>query len=472
MPPASLRTTLLTGLAPDGGLYLPQTLPKLSQTTIAAFRGQPYETVAETILTPFLKELLNPSAIQSIIARSTAQFRSPKRVPLSPLKLRTNSKHAFYCAELFHGPTYAFKDFALQFLAALMQKTLSASKAAFLVLGATSGDTGAAAIAAFKDQPQGQIVILHPHKRISPLQRRQMTTTGSPRVTNFAIRGSFDDCQRLVKACFNDPVFRSQLNAKLIAVNSINWTRILAQTVYYFVAAAQLPLTDAFSPISFAVPTGNFGDIFAGYIAAKMGLPIQTLIVATNTNAVLHQFFSTNNYAPTSAIAQTHSPSMDIAAASNLERLLYYALNEDSESLNKSLQTLQDSGSLSLPQAAYKALCKQFFSTSTNNTETLRIIKRCYEESAILLDPHSAVGLNGALSYAAQCASTAETRAEPIIVLGTAHPVKFSEAIAAAQLENPPPLEQLAELHERTEAFTVLAADVNALKQKLLDRHR
>ncbi|BBM89934.1 threonine synthase [Spirochaetota bacterium] len=471
----SLFETLLTGLAPDGGLYLPAKLPYFSPKHLTAFSRQSYEEIAYAVLNPFFTDLVGTTTsatpitqtlpLRNILKKSYQSFRAPNRLPIEKLKI--TSSHEIFLAELFHGPTYAFKDFALQFLAPITEFVLNQANKTCIVLGATSGDTGSAAITAFKDIANGTIVILHPHSRISPIQRRQMTTTGSAKVINLAVKGTFDDCQRLVKNCLNDTTLNKKLRHNLIAVNSINWVRILAQSVYYFYIYSRITgrpdstpntsstgntlshLKNASTPkdvhhlpkVNFVVPTGNFGDVFAGYLALKMGVPINKLIVATNANNVLHRFFQKNTYTP-AAITQTHSPSMDIATASNFERYLYYVLDEDAAQVRAAFKRLAETRTLSLTPAYFTKAKEHFTSTTTSNDQTLKTIVDIYHKNHYLLDPHTAVGVHSAHQYLTQpteekpspatpTASHAKSHC-PTIVLATAHPAKFRTIIETA----------------------------------------
>ncbi|MDX2074640.1 MAG: threonine synthase [Alphaproteobacteria bacterium] len=445
-PALNFEEVVLAGLASDGGLYVPESIPQLSMPEIAAMRGLSYPDLAYNIISRFTGETIDAGALSQIIADAYGEFRHEAIAPLKQLDAHT------YLLELFHGPTLAFKDFALQFLGRLLGHILEKKQQKVVVIGATSGDTGSAAIVGCAGRGSMDIVILYPKGRVSDVQRRQMTTVADKNVHNLAVDGTFDDCQDMVKALFNDAAFREKHH--LTAVNSINWARILAQVVYYFYAA--LSLGAPARTISFAVPTGNFGDIYAGYIAKRMGLPIAQLIIATNKNDILARTIATGTYGM-SGVSPSLSPSMDIQISSNFERLLFDLHGRDGAKINKIMQGFRDTKSLALEPAAYVQLTREFASASCNDEETLATIKACYEATGELLDPHTAVGLQ----VAGRCRADLAT---PVVVLATAHPAKFPDAVKKATGLAPALPAHLADLFERRERMQDVANDVAAVK--------
>jgi threonine synthase len=440
-PALDFADTVLTGLARDGGLYLPEIWPRLDRETIASFAAAPYETVALAVLSPFVGDTLGGrTALAAMITEAYRGFRHPARTPLVELE------PGHWVLELFHGPTLSFKDVAMQLLARLMDTILDQRGARATIVGATSGDTGSAAIEAFRGREAVSIVILHPENRTSEVQRRQMTTVLDGNVLNLAIRGTFDDCQALVKGMFNNHAFRDRVG--LSGVNSINWGRILAQIVYYFKAAAALGAPDR--RVSFTVPTGNFGDIFAGYAAVRMGLPVERLVIATNENDILARTLATGRY-ETQAVVATTSPSMDIQVSSNFERLLFEAAGRDGDTVARLMSSLAQSGGFDVPTDALAAMRGQFSAGRADQEDTADTIARTLAASGYLLDPHTAVGIHAAR---AECEA-----GTPMVTLATAHPAKFPAAVrAACGIEPALPL-WLADLHDRPERFTVLDND-------------
>ena len=389
-----------------------------------------------------------------------AQFDHKEVAPLSKLS-KSEFSDKEYILELFHGPTLAFKDFALQLLGRLLDAVLEKRDERAVIMGATSGDTGSAAIEGCRACERVEIFILHPHNRVSEVQRRQMTTVLADNVHNIAIEGNFDDCQSMVKASFNDQSFL-QGKKRLVAVNSINWARIMAQIVYYFHAALQLDvLADPENKISFSVPTGNFGDIFAGYIAKKMGLPIDSLVIATNANDILHRFISENNYAQTELV-HTLSPSMDILVSSNFERFLFDVFNQDGEALAEFMEKL-NTEDVSVDEEKMSFARSLFLSARADDEETCEVIKQVYASDNYLLDPHTAIGVKASR----ECL---KDHAYPIVNLATAHPVKFSDAIEKAGLEKPSLPEHLSDLLERKEAYTVLKNDITEVQDFICNK--
>lgn len=446
-PALNFEEVVLAGLASDGGLYVPDSIPTLSMPEIAALKGLSYPDLAYNIISRFTGDSLPPEVLSKLIAESYGEFRHEAVAPLKQLDAHT------YLLELFHGPTLAFKDFALQFLGRLLGYILEKKKQKVVVIGATSGDTGSAAIAGCAGRGNMEIVILHPKGRVSDVQRRQMTTIADANVHNLAVAGTFDDCQDIVKALFNDAAFREKHH--LTAVNSINWARILAQVVYYFYAALQLG--SPAKAVSFCVPTGNFGDIYAGYIAKRMGLSIEQLIIATNKNDILARTLATGTYGM-SGVSPSLSPSMDIQISSNFERLLFDLHERDGSKINSMMKNFRDTKSLTLEPAAYAQFKHEFAAASCNDDETLATIKQCYAATGELLDPHSAVGVH----VAAIARSNLTT---PVVVLATAHPAKFPDAVKKASGINPALPTHLTDLFTKPERMQEVANDVAAVKK-------
>lgn len=448
--PQDFEQVLLTGLAPDGGLYVPDQLPRFSKDEIAGWAGLPYNELALQIIRPFVADTIPEADLQRCIDESYAEFSHRAVAPLSMLDANE------WVLELFHGPTLAFKDFALQVLGRLLDFVLTRRGQRVAILGATSGDTGSAALEGCRHSDRVDIFILHPHQRISEVQRRQMTTVQGDNVHNLAVKGNFDDCQRIVKIAFGDQSFLPA-GRQLVAVNSINWARIMVQIVYYFYAA--LNLGGPHRPVSFSVPTGNFGDIYAGYLARQMGLPVRQLVVATNRNDILHRFISSNSYEVTD-LSPTYSPSMDIMVSSNFERYLYDLFGRDSERLTAFMQR-SNSETMQLGDPFWQQMKECFSSFAVSDEQTCAMIKQVYEESEVLLDPHTAVGVKAAR----ECNLAREL---PMITLATAHPVKFSEAINAAGIETPPLPVHLQDLMERPESCTVVENSVQSVTDFLV----
>lgn len=436
--PQKFDQVLLTGLAPDGGLYVPDVLPALGRGEIAGWAGLSYSDLALRIMLPFVAGTIPEADLKRCIEDSYAGFAHRAVAPLTMLGVNE------WSLELYHGPTLAFKDFALQVLGRLLDFVLRRNGQRVVILGATSGDTGSAALEGCRHSDHVDIVILHPHDRISEVQRRQMTTVRAPNVHNLAVEGNFDDCQRIVKAAFADQSFLPP-DRQLVAVNSINWARIMVQIVYYFYAA--LNLGGPHRPVSFSVPTGNFGDIYAGYLAKQMGLPVSQLVVATNRNDILHRFINDNRYAQ-SSLARTFSPSMDIMVSSNFERYLFDLFGRDATRLRDFMQ--RSSGeTLAVAEQEWRTMRECFGSHAVDDAETCRVIASVHAESGVLVDPHTAVGISAARACN-------RDPAVPMITLATAHPVKFAAAITAAGLETPALPAHMADLFEREEACTVV----------------
>ena len=441
---------MLTGLARDGGLYLPEEIPTLSTAQITAMRGMSYEQIAFAVMKPFIGDAFTDAEFQEIIAKAYAGFGHDARAPLKQI----GDNH--FLLELFHGPTLAFKDFAMQLIGQMFQKSLSRSGERVTIVGATSGDTGSAAIEAFKGLDAVDVFILFPNGRVSDVQRRQMTTPSEANVHALAVEGDFDTCQGALKDMFNDFDFRD--GVRLAGVNSINWARVLAQVVYYFSSAVSLGAPDR--GVSFTVPTGNFGDIFAGYIARQMGLPIEKLVIATNQNDILHRALESGAYA-TEGVIPSISPSMDIQVSSNFERALYYAYGGDGRAVADQMEALKATGSFQISQGAIGALRDTFASGRASEEETSAMIKQAQASMGELLCPHSAVGVKVAMDHQG---------ATPMITLATAHPAKFPAAVEAATGLHPDLPERMGDLFDRPERMTEMAGDVDALKTLIRDR--
>lgn len=444
-PQQNFEQVLLTGLAPDGGLYVPTELPHFSLEEIASWRELSYPELAMKVIAPFIGEEIPTQDLREIIEQSYATFNHPDVAALESLG------NEEYVLELFHGPTLAFKDFALQVLGRLLNYVLSKRDQRVVILGATSGDTGSAALEGCRHSDRVDIFILHPHNRVSDVQRKQMTTVTGNNVFNLAVEGNFDDCQRIVKAAFADQSFLAE-DRQLVAVNSINWARILMQIVYYFSAA--LRLGGPKRKVSFSVPTGNFGDIYAGYLAKKMGLPIDQLVVATNKNDILHRFIAHNDYS-VSELAKTYSPSMDILVSSNFERFLFDVFDGDGAAV-ADLMTKFGKEIRSVPDDRWQRVSATFDSAAVDDETTCEVIASVKAQTGMLLDPHSAIGVEAAR----RCRREASV---PMITLATAHPAKFGDAITAAGLASPELPEHLADLFERKEIFSVVLNDLSTV---------
>jgi threonine synthase len=435
---------MLTGLARDGGLYLPEHVPPMTHAEIASLAGLSYEDLAFSVMRPFIGDAFGDDAFRDIIARAYDGFGHPARAPLKQLA----PNH--FLLELFHGPTLAFKDFAMQLIGQLFQASLKRSGQRVTIVGATSGDTGSAAIEAFRGLDNVDVFILYPHGRVSDVQRRQMTTPTEANVHALAIDGDFDTCQALVKDMFNDFAFRDAVG--LAGVNSINWARVLAQVVYYF--SAGVTLGAPHRPVSFTVPTGNFGDIFAGYIARAMGLPIEKLVVATNHNDILHRALESGGYV-TDGVKPSISPSMDIQVSSNFERALFDAYGRDGASVAQLMDELKSSAGFHISQGALQFLRETFASGRASEDDTMSTITRIRAATAEVLCPHSAVGVHVA---------EAHLSATPMITLATAHPAKFPDAVEKATGARPALPARMADLFERSERVTRLPNDLAALE--------
>ncbi|MGB8278130.1 MAG: threonine synthase [Methylovirgula sp.] len=454
-PPLSFTDALITGLAEDGGLYLPQSYPSFSRETIAGFAGRPYRAVAEAVMAPFVGGTVAPEPLEAMLAAAYERFDHVAVAPLAQIG------DNLFLLELFHGPTLAFKDLAMQLLARLMDHVLKARGQRAVIIGATSGDTGAAAIEAFRGLEQADVFILYPHQRVSDVQRRQMTTVEANNIHVIALEGTFDDAQAIVKGLFNHKSFRDEF--ALAGVNSINWARVAAQIVYYFTSAVALGAP--YRPVSFAVPTGNFGDILAGWIAKKMGLPIERLVIATNANDILVRTLETGRY-ELRPVAATQSPSMDIQLSSNFERLLFEAHGRDAGAVRRLMGGLQQSGGFNLDPAPLAAIRRDFDAVRIGEAETTDEIARLWRETGRLIDPHTAVGVGAARR---RLGAHPEV---PMIVLGTAHPAKFPAAVEKATGISAPVPPHLKDIFAREERFDVLPNDQARVEAFLRERMR
>ncbi|RJL03952.1 threonine synthase [Paracoccus aestuarii] len=445
-PVLNFEQAMLSGLARDGGLYLPETIPALDD--LAALDGLPYEEVAFRVVRPFTGDSFTDGELRGAIDRAYARISHDARAPLVQLA------PGHHLLELFHGPTLAFKDFAMQLIAQLFQIALTRSGQRITIVGATSGDTGSAAIEAFRGIDNVDVFIMYPHGRVSEVQRRQMTTPPAANVHALALTGHFDDCQARLKDLFNDHAFRDGVG--LAGVNSINWARVVAQIVYYFTACASLGMR----PTDFCVPTGNFGDIFAGSIARRMGLPIRRLIVATNQNDILHRALTSGEYRM-GQVEPSISPSMDIQISSNFERALYLAYGGDAGAIRQLMDELK-AGGFAISQGALETLREEFSSGRVSEEETLATIRDMRARTGEVLCPHSAVGV-----------AVAERHLEPgvpMVTLATAHPAKFPDAVERATGLRPGLPPHMAELFDLPERVTRVENDVEALKSLILDR--
>ena len=450
-PALSFAEVLTAGLAPDGGLYVPDALPQFTAKEIAAMAKLSYGELAYTIMSPFVGDAIPEKDFRDLIAKAYGTFRHSA---IAPLKLFEKNQ---FVLELFHGPTLAFKDFALQLLGRMLDYTLAKQNQNIVILGATSGDTGSAAISGCVDSKFIQLFMLFPDGRVTDIQRRQMTTVLAPHIHNIAVGGTFDDCQNHVKAMFNDAAFLP--GHKKVAVNSINWARIMAQIVYYFWAG--LHLGAPHRPISFSVPTGNFGDIYAGWIAKAMGLPIEKLIVATNCNDILDRFFKANDYSQ-KGVKPSLSPSMDIQISSNFERLLFDLHNRDGKKIVTLMELFKSTGSLKVDESIYKKAKECFLSHCVNDEQTLATMRDVYKNTQELLDPHSAIGYCAAKKLF-------PNPENPVVTLATASPAKFRDAAIKAVGHEAPLPPHLNELMTQKERFATLQNDLSKIQEFIVD---
>ncbi|WP_215761693.1 threonine synthase [Acetobacter sp. P1H12_c] len=444
-PALSFSDVLLTGLAEDGGLYLPETWPSFSLSEWQAMRGLPYPELAARIMRPFVGEDIDPGTLRALCEKAYAGFDHPAIVPL------TQVENGLFVQELFHGPTLAFKDMAMQLLGQLFEHVLSERNEHVTIVGATSGDTGSAAIEACRGRERISVVILHPKDRTSEVQRRQMTTVLEPNVTNLAIEGTFDDCQDLVKALFADMPFRKDMH--LSAVNSINWARIAAQIPYYVYAALNFGAPE--QEVSFAVPTGNFGNILAAWAARKMGLPVRHLCVGSNRNDILTRFLNANDMTMKSVMPSL-SPSMDIQVSSNFERLLFELLGRDAEACARIMTNFRTSGHMDVPAEAWETARTLFSGLALDDAATEAEIKGLHNRSGYLADPHSAIGIAAGRRF--------REAGVPMVAMATAHPAKFPDAMVAATGIRPALPVHLADLYSREERYRTVPATADAVK--------
>ncbi len=454
VPPLGFVDVALAGLARDGGLYVPAAWPRLDVETIASFAGRPYAEVAVDVMRPFVGDAISDHDLSRLTRETYGNFHHPAVTPL--MQVGTND----FILELFHGPTLAFKDLAMQFLAQLMDHALAARGERATIVVATSGDTGGAAIEAFRGRARVDLFVLFPRGRVSDVQRQMMTTALEENVHALAIEGTFDDCQAIVKGMFNHHGFRDQ--ARLAGVNSINWARIVAQAVYYFTAAVVLG-----SPrrkVAFTVPTGNFGDIYAGYVALRLGLPIDRLVIATNVNDILVRTIATGSYDLREVVA-TSSPSMDIQVASNFERLMFEIHDRDAAVVRALMASLAQSGQFTLSARALMEVRAVFSADRADEDETAATIRTTLRETGHVIDPHTAVGV-------AVAEKESRDPSVPMVVLGTAHPAKFPDAVEAACGVRPPLPEWLADLAQRPERVTTLPVDQIAVERHILSVSR
>jgi threonine synthase len=445
---------MLAGLARDGGLYVPDAWPRLEVRTIADFAGRPYAEVATDIVRRFVGDAIGEADLARMVREAYGTFRHPAVAPLAQLGANT------FALELFHGPTLAFKDLAMQLLARLMDHVLAARGERRTIVVATSGDTGGAAVEAFRGRAQVDLIVLFPNGRISDVQRRMMTTAADDNISAIAIDGTFDDCQAIVKGLFNHHAFADRV--RLSGVNSINWARIVAQAVYYFTAAVTLGAPHR--RIAFTVPTGNFGDVFAGYVAARMGLPIDRLVIATNVNDILSRTLKTGAYELRDVVPTT-SPSMDIQVSSNFERLLFDAYDRNGAAIRALMGSLAQSKRFTLSPQALAQIRSLFSADRAGEDEVFATIRTVKRETGNFIDPHTAVGI-------AVAEKERRDPALPMIVLSTAHAAKFPDAVAAACGARPELPEWLGDLNQRPERVTVLPVDQSAVERFVLGTSR
>jgi len=445
----SFKEVFLKGLADDGGLFVPKSLFKFSEKELNSLKELNYKDLAKEIIQPFVKDFINQSDLSQIINKSYSVFRKKNVIDLIQIGDRK-------ILELFHGPTLAFKDVAMQLLGNFYEYYLESENKKINIVVATSGDTGAAAIEAIKGKKNINIFVLHPQDRVSSVQRKLMTTVKEKNVFNLAIKGNFDDCQNLVKSMFADQDFSNSIN--MSGVNSINWARIIAQAVYYFYTYFLLDSKD--QNINFSVPTGNFGDVYAGYLAKKMGLPINKLIVATNENDILHRAISKGSY-EAHKVSETNSPSMDIQIASNFERLIY-DINESNDLItNKIMKGIKETGQYQIGKSELNKIKLNFLSSSINQEEVLKIIKNVYDNYKIMLDPHTAIGY-GAFE---------KVNIDGVnVVLATAHPCKFPKAILEATGVNEELPEELKFILDEQENYDIIENNLYKVKQHIKER--
>jgi threonine synthase len=435
----NFQNIFFRGLAPDGGLFLPKEIGKFDKKELSNLSKLNYIDLGSKIIAKFCQPSLTEEKIKNILKKAYSNFSCKDVVNLKKIG-------GLNLLELYHGPTLAFKDIAMQVIGLLFSE-LEFNKKKINVVVATSGDTGSAAISALKDKENVNLFVLHPHEKISKVQRMIMTTSGSKNIFNLAVRGNFDDCQKLVKQMFNDEQFRSKIN--MSGVNSINWARIICQIVYYFYAYFKIS-----TKLNFAVPTGNFGDVYAGYVAKKMGLPINKLIVATNENDILYRVINKGEYKP-SAVRKSLSPSMDIQVASNFERLLFDILNRDDQKVSKSMQNLNENGFFKIEKDELKKIRENFSAEKINDADTLRIIKDFFINYGFILDPHTATAVGASYKFRNESKT---------VILGTAHPFKFLDTIELAIGKSVEPPSQFKNLFEKVENFEIIDNNISIIK--------
>lgn len=453
-PILGFEDALLAGLASDGGLYVPESWPRLSEAMIAGFADKSFAEIAVAVLHPFMGDDVPPDRLAEMVNEAYAAFEHEAVTPLTDLG------DGQYFLELYHGPTLAFKDVAMQLLARLMDDALGRRGDRATIIGATSGDTGGAAIEAFRSREAVDVFILFPDGRVSDVQRKQMTTPQDANVHTLSVNGTFDDCQALVKGMFNDAPFRNEM--ALAGVNSINWARVMAQITYYFVAAAKLGAPR--QPVAFSVPTGNFGDIFAGYVAAQMGLPVAQLMIATNVNDILARTLASGVYETDTVIA-TQSPSMDIQVSSNFERLLFEVTGRDAARVRALMGALAQAGRFEMTDKELQLTRALFGAERIDEAATLEIMRRFHEAHGFQIDPHSAVGIG-----AAEKAVLPD--GVPMVTLATAHPAKFPKAVRAAydgEAETP---QRVLDMFQQQERLTPVANDLAAVENAIREKAR
>jgi len=449
-PKLNFEGAMLSGLARDGGLYVPERFPKFTKAEMQVMRGKPYAEVAFAVCSKFTAGSIPAKDLRQMIDAAYGTFDHAAVTPLKQLYADQ------FLLELFHGPTLAFKDVAMQLLSRLMDWSLAKHRRRAVIVAATSGDTGGAAVAGFEHSQNASLFVLHPHGRVSDVQRRQMTTVNSKAIHNIALEGTFDDCQAIVKALFNDLKFRDEIG--LAGVNSINWGRIMAQIVYYFYAGLALGAPDR--AVSFTVPSANFGNMFAGLVAKRMGLPVERFVIATNSNDILDRTLKTGRYEVT-GVHPTISPSMDIQVSSNFERLVYLANNRNAAAVRAAMGSLAQSQEYTLKSVALKAIRAEFTSAATSEAETAATMTQILRETGELIDPHTAVGLHVARQQKLK---------SPLVTLATAHPAKFPDAVKAATGQSPRLPQRLEHLLTAQESFTILPNSVAAVKDFILSR--
>ena len=451
---SSFADILLTGTAKDGGLYIPEAFPRISADMLREMHGMSYATIAKKILTPFIGDTVEESVFDQILEDTySTEFHHTAVAPLT--QIGPNA----WIMELFHGPTLSFKDYALQLLGRLFDTVLEQRNERLTIIGATSGDTGSAAIEACKGCKNIDIFILHPHERTSPIQRKQMTTVDAPNVFNIALEGHFDDCQSLVKTLFGDEKLNQE--KRLAAINSINWARIMSQTVYYVAAAVALGAPDR--PVSFSVPTGNFGNIYAAWVARTMGLPAHKFIIGSNRNDILTRFFETGAMS-VEGVEPSLSPSMDIQVSSNFERFMCDTSGRAHQKIAQWMAEFKDTGSFSVDEAVMANMTRHMSAFRCSDDTTLEVMRDCYKATGQVIDPHTAVGLHAAMH------AMANDPEVPMVSLACAHPAKFPDAVRRAIGRDPEMPERLAAVMDQEEHFDILPNDLDRVRAYVLEK--